>query len=401
MFLGVVLHCSLTFMQKDYGFSPIMDASRSLGFDVLVLGIHAFRMELFFFVAGYFAAMLVEKRGIREFVKNRLLRLAVPLIVGGLILIPLTNLAFVLVDKLYPRPPGAPLEGWQSTRSGRLFDYSLPVHLWFLIYLLSLSALGVTLREIARRTFLSKLLMPLADVTSRAITAPWGILALACPVLAVNLLMTSWPVDTPDSWLPIPRVLALYGVFFACGWVVFVRGVSVSSIGKSWRLFIALSLVVLLPALIAAGVQFLPALESASSRRGLSPRLALLPAMTVQALLAWSMTFGVIGLFNHLFSTGAILRPSTASRVMYFSDAAYWVYLVHLPLVYLLTLAFHDWHVPALIKFPATLLTVTACCLVSYHVLVRFTVLGTVLNGKRAREDTSSPRAQENPTVPR
>ena len=62
MFLGVVLHAALGFMTFDVPFTPVMDASRSVVFDIIVFFTHAFRMQAFFVVAGYFAALLLARR---------------------------------------------------------------------------------------------------------------------------------------------------------------------------------------------------------------------------------------------------------------------------------------------------------------------------------------------------
>ena len=49
---------------------------------------HTFRMQLFFLSAGFFARPLVQRRGVAGSVRHRLLRVALPLGVGWLILYP-------------------------------------------------------------------------------------------------------------------------------------------------------------------------------------------------------------------------------------------------------------------------------------------------------------------------
>ena len=44
--------------------------------------IHVFRLPLFFLVAGFFAALLLEARGTGAVVRNRLVRIGIPLVVG-------------------------------------------------------------------------------------------------------------------------------------------------------------------------------------------------------------------------------------------------------------------------------------------------------------------------------
>jgi len=70
----------------------------------------------------------------------------------------------------------------------------------------------------------------------------------------------------------------------------------------------------------------------------------------------------------------------------YVSDSSYWLYLVHLPLVIFGQglLLRTDW--PALVEFGVLLVATSAVLLVSYRYLVRYTPIGTLLNGRRGRE---------------
>ena len=65
------------------------------------------------------------------------------------------------------------------------------------------------------------------------------------------------------------------------------------------------------------------------------------------------------------------------------ADASYWVYLLHLPLVFFLQVAVQDvpWHWS--LKFPLILSLTLVPLFVSYHFLVRPTVIGGWLNGRR------------------
>lgn len=82
----------------------------------------------------------------------------------------------------------------------------------------------------------------------------------------------------------------------------------------------------------------------------------------------------------------ALARQWLAShnRVMrYLSDASYWLYIVHLPIV----LAIQYWLLdqPGGIAWKYTITTVATLgiCLLSYAILVRHTPIGWLLNGRR------------------
>ena len=72
-------------------------------------------------------------------------------------------------------------------------------------------------------------------------------------------------------------------------------------------------------------------------------------------------------------------------KVRYLSDASYWLYLTHLPLVLAAQALVRDWPLPALVKFLLISTVVTGILLFAYQTMVRYTWIGTMLNGKRTR----------------
>ena len=100
--------------------------------------------------------------------------------------------------------------------------------------------------------------------------------------------------------------------------------------------------------------------------------------MASQALFAWLMIFGLMGLFRRLCARE---NPS----VRYVSDSSYWLYVAHLPLIFVAQAAVKPLGLPALVKFTIVCVAVTALLLVVYDRMVRYTRLGTLLNGPRRR----------------
>ena len=88
------------------------------------------------------------------------------------------------------------------------------------------------------------------------------------------------------------------------------------------------------------------------------------------------MSLGLIGLFSRFCS-----RPSPL--MSWLADASYWMYLVHVPLVMAAQLVVRQWPLPAEVKFVLILATVTLLLLASYRWCVRYTVIGSLLNGPR------------------
>jgi peptidoglycan/LPS O-acetylase OafA/YrhL len=71
--------------------------------------------------------------------------------------------------------------------------------------------------------------------------------------------------------------------------------------------------------------------------------------------------------------------------VRYLSDASYWLYLWHLPLIVVGFELIAGWRIGSHLKFVLLNVAVTAVLLVVYQLGVRYTPIGTMLNGRRTR----------------
>ena len=70
-------------------------------------------------------------------------------------------------------------------------------------------------------------------------------------------------------------------------------------------------------------------------------------------------------------------------KLRFMSDGAYWMYLIHLPMVTLITFFMFKLHIPIEIKFLIAMTITSIICLVTYKYLVRSTPIGILLNGRR------------------
>jgi peptidoglycan/LPS O-acetylase OafA/YrhL len=95
----------------------------------------------------------------------------------------------------------------------------------------------------------------------------------------------------------------------------------------------------------------------------------------------WAWTFAMIGLaLRFLSGYNAVSR--------YVADASYWIYLIHMPIVVGLQglVSTLDWAWP--VKLAVILGVSMPVMFASYHLLVRYTIIGEILNGKRAPRPT-------------
>jgi peptidoglycan/LPS O-acetylase OafA/YrhL len=85
MLLGIGLHATLSFMDFPW---VVQDRSRAPELGYVVSAIHGFRMPLFFLLSGFFTAMLWRKRGLGGLLKQRAIRIALPLALGCVTIVP-------------------------------------------------------------------------------------------------------------------------------------------------------------------------------------------------------------------------------------------------------------------------------------------------------------------------
>lgn len=118
MLLGIVLHVALAYDPAIPW--PIRDVSQSDLFSLLMHWIHGFRMPLFFCLSGFFTAMLWRKRGLKSLLGHRVKRILVPLVIGALTIVPLTNYATEWSIQRQSSAPAAGQDIWTAARLGHV-----------------------------------------------------------------------------------------------------------------------------------------------------------------------------------------------------------------------------------------------------------------------------------------
>ena len=69
--------------------------------------------------------------------------------------------------------------------------------------------------------------------------------------------------------------------------------------------------------------------------------------------------------------------------IRYFSDASYWIYLIHVPITLSLVGLLAPWQMGGWVKAWTVTFITTIVTVVSYDLMVRGTIIGVVLNGRR------------------
>lgn len=348
MLLGVLLHAACSYMpgEPDAGW-PFRDAPASPLAGLLVVAIHAFRMPVFFVMAGFFGAMAAERRGPGGLLADRARRIGLPLVVGWVLLFPLTKCSVMFAWLLRG---GMTLGQAIAEASGALrtpWSDPSPAHLWFLWYLLPMYLVAATLAALMRtlsterRSAMGDRLAGLLLGTGPRARRGWRLPVLVVVTWALLLPMHDPGFDTPGSWVLEPRILVAYGFFFAVGWLMHVhRGVVAELEHGAWRRSLAAVAAIFLATVLVAAAHGAGPAESAGGSLSM-PNLGSMPtgaassptpfihvlAQGATALAAWLTALAGIGITERLFR-----RPRRPVR--WLVDASYWTYLVHLPLCF-------------------------------------------------------------------
>ena len=88
MLLGIYLHAVVAY--APIGGWPYKQPELTSALNFTVILIHVFRMPVFYVMAGFFAALLYDRRGFRLTVENRVWRILIPFVVGWCIIFPLS-----------------------------------------------------------------------------------------------------------------------------------------------------------------------------------------------------------------------------------------------------------------------------------------------------------------------
>ncbi len=362
MLLGIVLHTSVTYGSIDYGTAwTLKDPNNSFVFDIIVGLIHAFRMPVFFVAAGFFGALLFYKKGPKAMLINRAKRILMPFLAGILIIYPLVTFAFYYSKSAFIGVESPFNIALDVIVSGKFLPFKF-VHLWFLYFLIIFSILGWLLGTIFNKE--NAFATSANKIFTYILQNFW--LRLLCMSLLFFLClywMGSTFLKTNTSWVIDPATFITYFLFFGTGWILYqtntLQYLKHYPIGH-------LSLAILL-FLISTFSPWPAEVWVLNAKQALT------------AIYSSLFIFGFIAFFLSYFH-------SYSSRLSYIMDAAYWVYIIHLPIVAFIPGLLAGFSLPSGLKFAITFSFTAIICFSTYNYFVRRTFIGMFLNGKVHKE---------------
>jgi fucose 4-O-acetylase-like acetyltransferase len=383
MLLSTLTHASISYVvvgSPDIAWH-VQDAHAWKGADVVYWWIRAFDMQLFLVMSGFLAARAYDSRGPAAFAANRGRRIGLPFLAACLVVLPVMYVVW-----------GA---GW--IHSGRATESEVlrmhfhdrvlrrgmwgPAHLWFLEYLLLMCAAYLLVRLAWERLspgFRARLASSgPARLLDRLLLPPTAFLVPTLTSAAILLAHPFVYVSIENSFAPRGARFAYYVVYFLYGCWMSHHAADLRRFASGAWLWLAAS--------VPAFLWVLDLVVSHPDGRYVgADRWALAAA---GALAASTATFGIFALLLRHAD-----RPSRVVR--WISDSAFWVYLVHMPVVGAFQLLLADVDAPGWAKLFATLVGTYLVCFLSYRWLVRPTRLGVWLGGPapaRAPAPTDAP----------
>ncbi|WP_422527887.1 glucans biosynthesis protein MdoC [Serratia fonticola] len=355
MLLGIPFHLSLIYSSHSWAVNSV---APSFSLTVLNDFIHAFRMQVFFIISGYFSYMLYERYDSHRWLKVRLERVAIPLLSS----IPLITLPQFFLLKNYTDK----LTGWDDFTPYQKINvavWELVSHLWFLLTLCLLTCACFYLFK---------------------------------KIKAIKTPMAPRPINKMTTLSNISLWFLLYAFIYG----VFHRFILITAphlLSNGLFNFVVMETLFYLPFFILGAYAFkyswLKALFLKPSWPAVLGSLLLLVAyMLNQKLLAHS-SFGfeleimiktVIGILmtNVVFAFGHVLLDFHSPRITYLVNASLFVYLVHHPL----TLIYGAFVTPLidnnLLGFLLGLVFVFACAFLLYELHKRIPLLRFLFSGK-------------------
>lgn len=355
MLLGIPFHLSLIYSSHSWA---VNSATPSFSLTVLNDFIHAFRMQVFFIISGYFSYMLYERYERHRWLKVRLERVAIPLLSS----IPLITLPqFFLLKNFTDK-----LNGWENFTLYQKINvtvWELVSHLWFLLTLCLLTCVCFYLFKKFKAIKTAVAPIPINKMTSLGSISGFFLLYAFIYVVAHRIILITAPYLLSNGMFNFVVMETLFYLPF------FILGACAFKYAWLKAIFLKPSWPAVLGALLLLIAYMLN--QKWLTHSSYSFELEILIKTVLGILMA-----------NIVFSFGHALLNYQSTRITYLVNASLFIYLVHHPL----TLIYGAFVTPQidnnLLGFVLGLLFVFASAFLLYELHKRIPLLRFLFSGK-------------------
>ncbi|EAT1365634.1 glucans biosynthesis protein MdoC [Salmonella enterica] len=353
MLLGIPFHISLIYSTHSW---HVNSAAPSWWLTLFNDFIHAFRMQVFFVISGYFSYMLFLRYPLKHWWKVRVERVGIPMFTA----IPLLTLPqFILLQYVKEKT-----ENWPTLSAYEKYNtlaWELISHLWFLLVLVILTTVSIGIFTWFQKRQETSKPRP-AAISLAKLSLIFFLLGVAYAAIR-RIIFIVYPAILSDGMFNFIVMQTLFYVpFFILGALAFIHPDLKARFTTPSR-----------GCTLGAAVAFIAYL--------LNQRYGSGDAWMYETESVITMVMG-LWMVNVVFSLGHRLLNFQSARVTYFVNASLFIYLVHHPL----TLFFGAYITPHissnLIGFLCGLIFVMGIALILYEIHLRIPLLKFLFSGK-------------------
>ncbi|EAT0243979.1 glucans biosynthesis protein MdoC [Salmonella enterica] len=353
MLLGIPFHISLIYSTHSW---HVNSAAPSWWLTLFNDFIHAFRMQVFFVISGYFSYMLFLRYPLKHWWKVRVERVGIPMLTA----IPLLTLPqFILLQYVKEKT-----ENWPTLSAYEKYNtlaWELISHLWFLLVLVILTTVSIGIFTWFQKRQETSKPRP-AAISLAKLSLIFFLLGVAYAAIR-RIIFIVYPAILSDGMFNFIVMQTLFYVpFFILGALAFIQPDLKARFTTPSR-----------GCTLGAAVAFIAYL--------LNQRYGSGDAWMYETESVITMVMG-LWMVNVVFSLGHRLLNFQSARVTYFVNASLFIYLVHHPL----TLFFGAYITPHissnLIGFLCGLIFVMGIALILYEIHLRIPLLKFLFSGK-------------------
>ena len=205
---------------------------------------------------------------------------------------------------------------------------------------------------------------------------PIALLIIFPLLLTPALTQVPAPFPAPESFLPQLWSFGFFGLLFAAGYFIYQQQDFLDKF-KNYALFLligSLGVYAYYFSLLPDAFSFMPAQDSFAKK--------LLLAFLEAIIACWMTIACLVAGKKFLNIRNTLLR--------FLSDSSYWIYIVHLPIVFAVQYQLMDTEFSLAIKYSLSVGITLAIAILSYLILVRWTPTNWLLNSRWRKQSPFS-----------